>query len=74
MNITPQETAKLQTYLQATFGNKNITLRVRPKAEDSVEVLLGGEFIGTIYKDTEDGDTSYDFNMVILDIDLSAAA
>jgi hypothetical protein len=45
-------------------------LRARERAEDSVEVLLKGEFIGTVYKDTEDGDISYDFNMAILDIDL----
>lgn len=69
--FTAQETSKLQTYLQGKFANKNITLRTRPKAEDSVEVLLSGEFIGTIYKDTDDGDTSYDFNMAILDMDLA---
>ena len=70
--INNQELAKLQGYLQKKFGNDGITLRIREKANDSVEVLLGGEFLGTIYKDEEDGDTSYDFNMAILDIDLAA--
>ena len=71
MDFSAQEQTKLQAYLQSKFGNKMITLRLRDKAKDSVEVLLNGEFMGTIYKDTEDGETSYDFNMAILDIDLA---
>jgi hypothetical protein len=70
MSITSSDAAKVQTYLQQKFGNKNITLRARDKAEDSVEVLLNGEFLGVIYKDTEDGETSYDFNMAILEMDI----
>lgn len=73
-NITSQESAKLQTYLQKIFGNKGLSLRSRDRAGDSVEVLLNGEFIGTIYKDEEDGETSYDFNMAILQMDMEAAA
>lgn len=70
--ISAQETAKLQNYMQKKFGNTSLSLRAREKNHDSVEVLLDGEFIGLIYKDDEDGDTSYDFNMAILDIDLAA--
>ena len=69
--ISSQEMAKLQAYLQKKFSNKELALRSRGKATDSDEVLLGGEFIGTVYKDEEDGDTYYDFNMAILDIDLA---
>lgn len=69
--ISSQDMAKLQVYLQNKFANKTLTLRSRGKATDSAEVLLNGEFIGTVYKDVEDGDTSYDFNMAILDIDLA---
>lgn len=71
-NISNQESTKLQAYLQKTFGNNGLTLRTRGKATDSLEVLLHGEFIGTIYKDEEDGETSYDFNMAILGVDLAA--
>ncbi len=69
--ISSQEMAKLQAYLQKKFSNKELALRSRGKATDLAEVLLGGEFIGTVYTDEEDGDTSYDFNMAILDIDLA---
>ena len=72
--ISQQEMLKLQTYLQTKFGNKTLTKRPRGKATDSVEVLLDGEFIGTLYKDEEDGEISYDFNMAILGVDVGLAA
>ena len=31
---------------------------------------MSDEFIGVLYKDDEDGDVSYDFNMSILEFDL----
>jgi hypothetical protein len=73
MNFTSSEASRLQKYLQDRFGNSDLTLRARDRAQDSVEVLLKGEFIGTVYKDAEDGEVSYDFNMAILDIDLPEA-
>lgn len=73
MNFSAQESEKLQTYLQKKFANSGITLRARTQAKDSVEVLLNGEFIGVLYKDEDEGETSYDFNMAILDIDIQAA-
>ena len=71
--MTPDEIKKVQTYLQKKFGLPTLSLRTR-KTGDSVEVLLGGEFLGVIYRDEEDGEVSYDFNMAILDIDLEDAA
>lgn len=64
------EIIKLQKFLQAKFGNKNIDVRPRAKLNDSVEVFIGDESIGLIHADDEDGDKSYIFNMSILDIDL----
>lgn len=68
--MTPQETARVQRYLRDTFGNETIALKQRSQTDDSVEVLLGGEFIGVVYKDDEDGEVSYAFNMAILEMDL----
>lgn len=73
MKFTPDEIQKLKSYMATKFGQPSIDLRVRAKAEDSLEVTLKGEFIGTMYKDVEDGETSYTFNMAILDIDLEDA-
>jgi len=64
------EIARIQNYLENKFTTKGFALKMRERAKDSVEVLLNGEFIGLVYKDTEDNETSYDFNMAILEEDL----
>ena len=61
---------RVQTYLREKFGNKGITLRDRAQADGSVEVSIDDEFIGVIYRDEEDDEVSFDFQMVILEIDL----
>ena len=70
MEITPNELIKIQAYLRSKFGNEGIAVRPRPQTPDSIEVLINGEFIGLVYKDEDEGENSYDFNMAILDIDL----
>lgn len=70
MSFDALEVSKLQAYLQDKFKNTGFALKIREKATDSVEVLLNGEFIAIIYKDVDEGETSYNFNMAILDIDL----
>ncbi len=72
--ISKPEITLLQKYLQEKFANSKLALTERKEVKDSVEVTLAGEFIGVIYKDEDDGEVSYDFNMAILAIDLPAAA
>jgi hypothetical protein len=72
MNKT--EIARLQKYLQDKFGKKIVSLVVRREAKDSLEVMLDGEFVGVVYRDEDEGEISYDFNMAILEIDLPPAA
>lgn len=65
------EILRVETYLRQTFRNEAINLRKRAVKTDSVEVYLGAdEFLGVVFKDEEDGETSYQFQMAILDIDL----
>jgi hypothetical protein len=61
---------RVETYLRDTFRNEAINLRPRANLKDSVEVYLGSDFLGVLSEDVEDGETSYQFNMAILDIDL----
>jgi len=68
--VTEAEVQKLQNYLRNKFGNDKFRLVDRIKSVDSLEVYLDEEFIGTLYRDDEDGEVSYDFNMAILEIDL----
>ncbi len=70
MEITPEELIKIQAYLRGKFDNESIAVRPRSQTTDSIEVLINGEFIGLVYKDEDEGERSYDFNMAILDIDL----
>ena len=71
--MTRSEIVRVQQYLRDTFGTDRIVLKER-KPDDSVEVLIGGEFIGVIFRDEDEGEVSYAFNMAILDIDLPRVA
>lgn len=66
------EIARVRQYLRRLFRLDTIEIERRPKKDDSVEVTIGGEFIGVIFKDDEDGETSYQFQMCILEEDLPA--
>jgi len=68
------ERERLQKYIVEKFANNNISLAERKEAPDSLEVLLSGEFLGLIYKDKDEGEISYNFNMAILDFDLPESA
>ncbi len=68
--MSPTEIARVQKYLRQTFDNNRINLKRHSRDKESVEVLLEDEFIGVIYKDDEEGEVSFAFNMAILDMDL----
>ena len=67
--MTPEEMNRVQAYLRMKFENDAVTLK-RGGKEDMVEVFLGDEFIGTMFRDEDEGEVSYDFNMAILEFDL----
>lgn len=71
--MTKDELAKLQTYLRKTFGTKNLTVRARPKKDDSAEVYVGDDFLAVLFREEEDGEVSYQFQMAILELDLEEA-
>ncbi len=68
--MTKDEIANVQDYLRRKFRLDTISVEARPKKDDSAEVLIGDEFIGVLFKDDEDGEVSYQFQMAILDVDL----
>lgn len=67
------ELAKLQAYLKKTFGAQKLEVRPQPKKEDMAEVFINGEFVATLYREVDEGETSYQFQMAILDVDLEEA-
>jgi hypothetical protein len=68
--LKPEEIKKLDAYFKRTFDNPKLTVKARPRKDDSCEVFLDDEFLGLVYKDEDEGELSYNFSMAILDIDL----
>ena len=69
--VSPEEILQLERYLQRTFQLPSMQVRQRLAKDDSAEVYIGEEFIGVLFKDDEDGELSYQFQMAILDFDLT---
>lgn len=61
---------RLQAYLQQKFDTNRIKLMQRPKAPDSVEMMIDEEFIGVVYRDDDEGEISYQLNICVLEEDL----
>jgi len=65
-----KNTRKLEVYLEKIFGGQDV--RIVPNAADPemAEVYIDDEFVGTMYRDLEDGEAAYSFTMSILEADL----
>lgn len=68
--MTGEEIKRLEAYLRKVFRSPAIEVRRRPRKDDSAEVFVGDEFLGVIFRDDEDEDLSYQFQMAILEFDL----
>ncbi|HZV21049.1 MAG TPA: DUF3126 family protein [Hyphomicrobiales bacterium] len=68
--MTIPEIKSLEAYLKKMFDLDAIEVRKRQKKQDSVEVFVKEEFVGIIYKDDEDNEVTYQFQMAILADDL----
>ena len=63
---------KLQIYLRKTFNNDDISIIPRAdKSEDSAEFQINNEFFGIVFKDTDEGETTYHLEMSIIEEDLN---
>lgn len=68
--LNTKEIQRLQEYLRKIFVTDRISLKEGSGKDAPVEVSIGGEFIGVIYRNFDEGELSYDFNMAILEEDL----
>ena len=71
--MTPTDIARVETYLRRIMGNPKITVPAPKRKGATVEVMLDGEFLGTLHRDEEDGEVSYALHITILDEDLPPA-
>lgn len=67
--MNKEETLRLEAYLKEKL-NPGLRLLPRDKVNDSVEVYLGAEFMAVVYKDEDEGETSYQFTMTVLKEDI----
>ena len=67
-----EETLRLEAYLKEKL-HPGLRLLARDKTSHSVEVYLGAEFIALVYKDIDEGEISYQFQMTVLQEDLSGS-
>jgi len=68
--LKKDELAKLQAYLRKTLGAQTLEIRPQPKKDDMAEVFINDEFVAALYREVDDGETSYQLQMAILDMDL----
>jgi hypothetical protein len=67
--MNPETVKRIEAYLKRTL-NAGIVLAARPRVNDSVEVTLNGEHVGLVYLIEDEGETSYQLEMTILQEDL----
>ena len=67
--MNPETIKRVEAYLKRTL-NLGITLTARPRVTDSVEVVIGGEHVGLVYLIEDEGETSYQLEITILQEDL----
>ncbi len=67
--MNPEIVKRIEAYLKRTL-NPGLTLAARPRVNDSVEVTLAGEHLGLVYLIEDEGETSYQLEMTILQEDL----
>ena len=68
--MTGAEIERVQTYLRRLLGNDRVKVVAPMKAGFPIEVAIGDETVGTLDKDTDDGEVSYAVTIAILDEDL----
>jgi hypothetical protein len=72
--MTPSEIVRVEAYLRTTLGNSKIKIDAPKKKGAPIEVSIGSEFIGVLYRDEDEGEVSYTLNISILEEDLPSIA
>ena len=68
--MNASDSARVQSYLRARFGNKRLSLARRENKDDSADLMLEDEFIGVVFQDDEDGEVCFHVQISILEEDL----
>ena len=71
--MTPIEIVKIQDYLRQKFSNDRIAIDQPKKPGAPIEMRIGEEFIGVLYRDDDEGEISYSLTISILEEDMLPA-
>ncbi|MBV9251188.1 MAG: DUF3126 family protein [Acetobacteraceae bacterium] len=71
--MTRTDIDRVQAYLRTLFGSDRIRVVPPARAGLSVELAVNDETIGTIHRDTDDGEVSYSIHITLLEEDLPPA-
>lgn len=71
--MSASEISRLQITLRRLLHSPDLRVNPPPRKGLSVEVSVGDEVIGTIYRDEDEGEVSYAMHVTILEEDLPAA-
>ena len=72
--MTPNDIARVQTYLRRLLGSERIKLVPPTRKGMSVELAVDDEVIGTVHRDDEEGEVSYAVHLTVLEEDLPPAS
>ncbi len=68
-HITPEDSHRLQAYLRGKL-NPNLIVQRRQRPDECAEIYLGEECLGVVQKVIDEGETSFSFEMAVIEEDL----
>lgn len=63
--MTREEIVRLENYMRRRFQLRDVEIRQLPGSDDKAEFFIGDDAVGELFRDTEEGELSYDFSMKI---------
>jgi hypothetical protein len=70
MGTLKQDIPRLEKYLRKLFRNEALRIVPNTRKADMAEVFIGEDYLAPLYREEEDGDVSFQLQLVILDLDL----
>ena len=71
-HVTPEEAQKLETFLRRKL-NPELMVKMRQRADECAEIYIGAECLGVVQKVVDEGETSFSFEISIIQEDLEEA-
>ncbi len=72
-HVTPEEASKLEMFLRGKL-NPELIVKMRQRPDECAEIYLGAECLGVVQKVVDEGETSFSFEISIIQEDLDDAA